>query len=491
MTHRFAVLGALITAAMVLGGGRAPAAESTTGTAAAKPNIVLIVADDLGYNSVGFRGDWVKTPQIDRLAAEGVVLDRFYVSPMCSPTRVGLLTGRYPMRLGMARSVVRPWMKDGLPPEEDTLPEFLGKAGYRHRGAFGKWHLGHLAPEWHPLAQGFTHFEGMYNGAGDYWTRDRGGEMDWHVNRTPTERKGYTTDIIADAAAEFIRTHAAESPFFCYVPFSAPHDPFQAPDEYVARYASLDSDPDDGRPSDLQILAAMITRMDDGIGRIMRAIDESGVTSSTMVWFISDNGGLGGLRGVNRPLRAGKLTTYEGGVRVPGLLWWPGVVEGGRRIADPIMFVDLLPTLLRAAGAPAQPAKPLDGIDVWEVLTGRSKSVPARDLYFFNGQSGIEQEQIAVISADGWKLNVSGPDIRRPQGYRTERHKVELFDLKNDTPEANDLADAHPERVAELGRKLVEFRASEPADSMAPQNRAPQGFTPPAKWENPETTATR
>ena len=455
------------------------------------PNIVLIVADDLGWNSVGYHGGWIDTPHIDRLAQQGVSLERFYVSPMCSPTRVGLMTGRYPMRLGMARTVVRPWIRRGLPPEEVTLPEALAQAGYRHRGAFGKWHLGHLAPQWHPMAQGFTAFEGLYNGAADYWTRNRDGEIDWQVNDVPTPKPGYTTDLITEAAVGFIRDHAGQEPFFCYVPFSAPHDPLQAPPEMLARYAALDDNPADGRPSDLQALAAMVTRMDAGIGRILQALEQAKAADNTLVWFMSDNGGINRLKGVNRPLRDGKLTVYEGGVCVPSAVWWPGFIEGGRKITQPVINLDILPTLVRVSGREPLSDLKLDGVDVLDVLARRGADVPpasgglaARDLYFFTGQSGLDDEQIAVSDADGWKLVVIGPDIRRPEGFKSPKHRVELFNLSADPGEQKDLAADQTAKVAELGHKLVAFRASEPADSMAPSNRPPQGLKPPPGWKN-------
>ncbi|MBN1489290.1 MAG: sulfatase-like hydrolase/transferase [Phycisphaerae bacterium] len=449
-----------------------------------RPNIIVIVADDLGWNSVSYHGGPIRTPHIDRLARDGVAMDRFYVSPMCSPTRAGLMTGRYPMRFGMARSVVRPWMARGLPPEEQTLAEALAQAGYRHRGVFGKWHLGHLGPQWHPLSRGFTEFVGQYNGAADYWTRDRNGEIDWHVNATPQQPKGYTTHLITDAAADFIRKHAKEGPFFCYVPYTAPHDPLQAPDEYVARYAHLDDDPADGKPSDFQTLAAMITCMDDGIGKLLETVETAGIRDNTLVWFFSDNGGVRRFGDVNTPLREGKLTVYEGGVRVPAVVWWPGVIDGGRTIRAPMVNCDVAPTLLRAAGGKPATDKPLDGIDALDVLTGRADALPPRDLFMFNGQSGAEREQAAIIAADGWKLVVIGPDIRGPKGFETRRHVVELFHLADDPFEKHDLAAEHPQRVAELGRRLIAFRASEPADSMAPENRPPAGFKPPAQWRN-------
>lgn len=454
-------------------------AQSTT-----QPNIVLIVADDLGWNSVGYHGAWVQTPQIDRLANMGVALERYYVCPMCSPTRAGLMTGRYPMRYGMGRSVVRPWAKYGLPPEEVTIPEVFAQAGYKHRGIFGKWHLGHLAPQWHPLSQGFTDFIGVYNGAADYWTRDRNGQIDWHENSTPGNPEGYTTDLIADAAAQFIRKNAADGPFFCYVPFTAPHDPFQAPEPYLSRYKQLDDNPNDARPSDLQTLAAMITCMDDGIGRIMKALEETSTLRNTLVWFMSDNGGIKRIGNVNTPLREGKLTVYEGGVCTPSAVWWPGVIEGGRKLNTPVMNLDVLPTLTHAAGVQPKFDKQLDGVDVLDLLTGRTQAAPARDMYFFTGQTGLEKEQIAITSADGYKLIVSGPDIRRPEGFRTPRHRVELFNLNDDPGEANDLSANSPDRVNELGRKLIAFRASEPANSLPPMNEPPRGFKPPPHWKN-------
>jgi arylsulfatase B len=407
---------------------------------------------------------------------------------MCSPTRAGLMTGRYAMRMGMARSVVRPWARFGLPPAERTLPEALADAGYAHRGAFGKWHLGHLGPQWHPLAQGFTTFKGMYNGAGDYFTRLRNGEPDWHADHEPVAEEGYTTDLVAAAATSFIERHAGDGPFFCYVPFSAPHDPLQAPKETIERFAALDDNAGDNRPSDRQKLAAMISRMDDGVGRILGALDKAGVAKNTIVWFFSDNGGIRSIPNNNTPLRGSKLTVYEGGVRVPAAVWWPGVIEGGRKIDSPVMNIDVMPTVLALGGPPTavdSPAPgPLDGIDVSPVLTGKQAKTPPRDLYYFHGQDGPQTEQIAVTSGDGWKLVVKGPDVRREGGYRTPAHTVELFNLSEDPLERTDRATDHPQTVAKLGEKVLLFRRSEPADSLPPINRAPPGFRPPAQWRN-------
>lgn len=461
----------------------------TSGAAAAaqrRPNIVIIVADDLGWNTVGYHQGFAATPNIDRIARAGVELDRFYVSPMCSPTRAGLMTGRYPMRFGMAQSVVRPWMKHGLPPEERTLPEALGEAGYAHRGAFGKWHLGHLASQWHPLSQGFTRYKGCFNGAADYFTRVREGQIDWHENWQDVKEEGYTTDLIADGAASYIKQHAKEGPFLCYVAFTAPHEPLQAPQQYLAKYAGLDDTPNDGKPSPKQTLAAMMTCMDDGIGRIIKSIEEAGIAKDTLIWFMSDNGGIRRIRGTNTPLRDGKLTVYEGGVRVPSVAWWPGVIEGGRKNSTPVMFVDVMPTLLRVCGA--APGKGLDGRDVFDVLAGKTAGEEIRrDLYFFHAQGARDKEHLAVISADDWKLVVIGPDVRGEGGYQTEKHTVELFHLAEDPLEKTDLAAREGEggqRVKDLAAKLVAFRKSEPPGAMPAVNRKPAGFEPPPQWRN-------
>ena len=464
----------------------APAGAQPAVAPGRRPNVVLIVADDLGWNGVGYHGGFVRTPNIDRIARSGVELDRFYVSPMCSPTREGLMTGRYPMHFGMGRSVVRPWAKFGVPPEERTLAERLGDAGYANRGAFGKWHMGHLAPQWHPLSQGFTEFRGCYNGAANYFTRDRDGEIDWHHNWDDIDEKGYTTNLIADHAAAYVREHAKDGPFFAYVAFTAPHEPFMAPPEYIAKYANLDDDPNDGKPSNKQLFAAMTDCMDDGIGRVLKAVDEAGVSRDTLVIFLSDNGGIGGIPQNNAPLRGAKLSVWEGGVRTPAAVWWPGVIEGGRKLETPVMNIDLLPTILRACGGKAEAVagRPLDGLDVFDALAGKQprEELTSRDMYFFTGQTGLESEQLAVTSGDGWKLIVAGPDLRRPGGATTPQHRVQLFHLAEDPQEKTDLAAKEPKRVEEMAAKLVAFRKSEPEPSLPPINRRPPKFVTPAKW---------
>ncbi len=235
-----------------------------------QPNIVIILADDMGWADVGYHNQRTETPNIDALAAEGIELDHFYVAPMCSPTRAGLLTGRYPIRFGMARAVIPPFRNFGLPVGERTIAEALAEVGYQHCGAFGKWHLGHLQQKWHPLAQGFTHFEGHYNGSIDYFTHKRDDEHDWHVGYEPVRREGYSTDLIADAAADFIRAMGADdSPYFVYIAFNSPHTPLQAKPEDLARYVK-----EGAKPTAEQTIKAMIWSLDQGVGRILEAIEK-------------------------------------------------------------------------------------------------------------------------------------------------------------------------------------------------------------------------
>lgn len=442
------------------------------------PNVVIMLADDLGWGAVGYHSDWVQTPSIDRLAREGIELDRFYVAPMCSPTRAGLMTGRYPIRFGLARAVIPPYRNYGLLVEERTLPEALGEAGYKRRGIFGKWHLGHHHVKWHPLSRGFTHFEGHYNGAIDYFTLEREGERDWHVGFEPSEKEGYATDLIADAAVSFIREAAkGEAPYFCYVPFNAPHSPFQAKPEDIARYAK-------GRTATAEDkYRAMIWSMDRGIGRILKAIDESGEAENTQVWFMSDNGGVGKFKPNNQPLHGSKLTTFEGGVRVVACVRWPARWKGGRKVTNTMGYIDVLPTVL--AGADVDPkageldGRDLDGVSLCRVLEGAGSNFTERDWYSYHGQQGLNRETIAIKTAQ-WKLVVIGPDLR--EDGVTAKHRVHLYKMPDDLLEKRNVADQHPEVVQRLAKKLVTHRSVQPKNGVPPYDSGRAGFKPWKDW---------
>ena len=438
-----------------------------------RPNIVLIVADDLGWNNVGYHGGVGRTPNIDRLAREGVELDRFYVSPLCSPTRGGLMTGRHPLRFGIGCSVITPWRKHAMPADERMIPEVLARVGYKRRGCFGKWHLGHSHVRHHPLSRGFTHYYGCYNGAIDYFTRKREGELDWHRGHAPAREQGYATHLITKEAVAFISNCPADEPFFVYVPYTAPHSPLQAPEKYLALYAKLPAKP--------RAYAAMVTVMDEGIGKILAALAARGVADDTFVLFFSDNGG--GIGSDNRPLRGGKATVFEGGVRAAAAARWPsGGVRGGRKVTCTMGFIDVLPTLMRIAGIKDHGGKPLDGVDVLDAMTGRAK-VPARRWFSFIAFG--TKDRLAV--QDGpWKLIYVGPRILETKDPLRDG-KVHLFRIHEDPNERTDLAEKNPDVVRRLLAELKTYRSWHGGTCLLKETGTREGFKAPKDWILPGT----
>ena len=449
-------------------------------SALARPNIVLILADDLGWNDVSFHGGDIPTPNVDRIASEGVELDRFYACPVCSPTRAGLMTGRYPIRFGMQRAVCRPFLEVGVPAGEETLPEMLGRAGYRSRGVAGKWHIGHAFREYHPLNQGFSSFVGHFNGNIDYYTHHREGQLDWHRGFEPNYDEGYSTDLIATEAVRFIDEHAGSGPFFLYVPFNAPHTPLQVPEKWLPPFASVK---DERR----RTYMAMVAAMDHAIGQILDALDRHGVEDDTLVWFASDNGGQA--LADNSPLRAGKGTVYEGGTRVVAALRWPNAIPGGRTVTGLVSYLDVWPTLRRVAGlgGAGGPGQPLDGEDVLDLILGNRPPRPRRFLSYYERYS---EEQLAVIDGD-WKLVRRGPPILGPNPLdapppeqtprNPPREQVELFRLDQDPLEQHNLAYREPARVESMLDLVRDFRALR-KDGGVPPMTAP----PPANWKAPQ-----
>lgn len=431
----------------------APAAQA----ADPKPNILIIIADDLGYADVGFNGGkTIRTPNLDRLAATGVRLTNFRVAPVCSPTRAGLLTGRWPNRFGMMRAVVPPWSKYGLPQAETTLPEVLAKAGYERRGFVGKWHLGHARREHLPLAHGFNHFYGHYNGAIDYFTRHREGELDWHRNDDPIREEGYSTDLLAAEAARFIKSSPAENPWLLCVAFNAPHSPFQAKPEDLKKYSGLTRRE--------QTYAAMVDSMDQGIGKILAAAESLPTADNTLILFFSDNGGAARSGSSNDPWRGDKASVYEGGTRAAAAIRWPNAkIAGGKQFDGRIGFIDVLPTVVKAAGA--QLPENLDGVDFVPALRSE-RELPNRSWFSYIHQG---PNALASVHLDNWKLIA----------HDETRH--ELYDLSRDPAEASDLGPSNPETVARLRAELQRFFSwSKEGVSNYDEGRA--GFKPPIDW---------
>jgi len=428
-----------------------------------KPNIVFILADDLGWNAVSFHGGEIRTPNIDRLAADGARLEAFYAQPVCTPTRAALLTGRYPIRYGLHVGLVRPWSQFGLPLDERTLAQALTDVGYE-TAIFGKWHLGHHQRAYLPTQRGFQHQYGQYNGAIDYFSHVRDGSLDWHRDDQVNHDPGYSTTLIGNEAVRLIESHDFATPLFLYLPFSAPHTPLQALPEHLSLYAGI---PDVNR----RTYAAMVHAMDEQIGRVVAAIEKRGVTKKTLFIVASDNGAPRYLTGMNGELRGGKGTLYEGGVRVVALAKWTGQIAPGTVVDEPLHMVDWYPTLLKLAGASLEQPLALDGRDAWATI---AQGAPApHDAILLNAAP-----RGGAIRAGSWKLVVARQPRRAGGGAR-----VELFDLAKDPTEKDDLAATHPEKVAELGARLDALTSEAMPRKTSPM---PEGFHPPAVWGEAE-----
>jgi arylsulfatase A-like enzyme len=416
---------------------------------APRPNILYIVADDLGWADVGFHGSDIATPALDALAADGAQLAQFYVQPMCTPTRAALMTGRYPLRYGLQSFVILPEQSYGIPLEEKLLPEILKDAGYE-TAIIGKWHLGHADPELWPRQRGFDYQYGPLIGEIDYYTHEIHGLTDWFRDNEPLEEEGYATTLLGQDAVRFIEGYDSANPFFLYLAFTAPHTPYQAPEEALARYPGI-ADPN------RQAYAAMVSEMDDQIGAVLAALEAKGLRDDTLVIFHSDNGGVrtaafageiemaGDLPASNGDFRGGKGDLYEGGVRAVALANWPGVIEPGT--AGGLMHVvDMLPTLAGLAGASVEGTQPLDGTDVWAAIADGAAS-PRTEVV-----NNVEMFRGAVRDGD-WKLVIRA----------TLPAQSALFNLATDPGETTDVSADHPDIVARL-----EARINGLAGEMAP-----------------------
>jgi len=430
------------------------------------PHIIILLADDLGWGDVGYHGSKIATPHIDRLASMGTRLNQFYVQPVCSPTRAAMLTGRYPMRLGLQCGVVRPWADYGLPLDERTMAEELKEIGYQ-TAIVGKWHLGHFKPEYLPTRRGFTQQYGHYNGALDYFTHDRDGGHDWHKNDKRNDDEGYTTDLIGREAVRIIKDHPTNRPLFLYVPFNAPHTPLQAPKAYLDKAS-------DFKEKDRQTYAAMVMCMDDAVGDIVEAIEAMPdyLAGNTIIFFCSDNGGIRKL-GSNGDLRAGKGTLYEGGVRVPAVMVWHKHLKPGSEVNEPLHIVDLYPTLVGRTLMGPKKGKMLDGRDAWPTIAKGAASPHEYILHNVTPFGGaLRMGDFKIIHYGQHSANATA---------KPDKEEWELFNIKDDPSEKKDLKDDEREVFKKLKAKLEEL-AGEAVKPSIPPNQPPKGFAVPKVW---------
>jgi arylsulfatase A-like enzyme len=463
--------------------------------ASPKPNIVILVADDLGWADVGYHGEEViRTPSLDRLAQEGAELDRFYATPICSPTRAALMTGRDPIRLGVAYATILPWSNNGIHPDERFMPESFRAAGYQ-TAMVGKWHLGHAQQTYHPNQRGFEHFYGhLHTEVGYFPPFANQGGKDFQANGKSIDDQGYETFLLADEASRWIRERKKDKPFFLYIPFIAPHTPLDAPEELKARYAEMDDDrkatrsehSDDsrriakltGRPTARPMYAAVVDAMDQAVGRVLKTLDEEGLADNTIVLFFSDNSGATYASGGadNVPLRGGKGSTFEGGIRVVSLIRWPGVVEANSRVESIISVMDVFPSLAAASGIPIEGSRKLDGRNMWPAIAN-NETIERKDLLFFGSETPIRGAFSLTAFDDEWKL------VQQvKQGLLAAEVTNYLFKISDDPNEYNNLAAAHPEVVAEMAEAIHYWRTLYPVSGIRSTLTPPPGWRAPKDW---------
>lgn len=438
--------GSLIAAALptAICYGQSP---GESGASTQRPNIVFIIADDLGWADVGYHGSEIQTPNIDRLAREGVRFSHHYAMATCTPTRVGLMTGRYPSRYGVTAPAYGKIFDD----DTITLAEALRRGRYA-TSISGKWHMG-SPPDWTPRNYGFESSYGYFHGQVDPYVHDyKSGVPTWHRNDRYIEEKGHATDLITKEAIRVIESKH-DKPFFLYVTYSVPHHPLDEPSEWTSKYEGRIQEPS------RRWFAASVTHMDHGIGWIVEALDRQGLRKDTLIVFVSDNGGQQGwsskeeykgrygdrphaVLGNNRPLRGWKGELYEGGIRVPALANWPGVLKP-RELDAPVHIVDWMPTLCTLTGCPGRRDLAWDGSNIWPAILGEKVSAGPRSFYW-------KTPNAAAVRRGDWKLIVN-----------KNGRVAQLYDVASDPYETKDLAREQPERVSELKALLKEYAAKD------------------------------
>jgi arylsulfatase A-like enzyme len=416
---------------------------SVSAAAASKPDVILILMDDLGYGDLGSYGaPDVRTPNIDRLAREGVRLTDAYANgAVCTPTRAALISGRYQQRVGLERVLVPADSEKGLPVSGTSLPALLKANGYA-TGLFGKWHLG-WKPEFGPNAHGFDEFFGFLSGAHSYYAGGGTGEpADLFENTTPVEQVGYLTDEITHRALGFITRHA-EGPFFLEIAYNAVHWPFEVPDRQFTEAERrvprpVRQMPDDSVPATREDYVRMLERADRGVGEVLAALDRLRLARNTLVIFTNDNGGEWLSR--NAPLYHRKGTLWEGGIRVPLIMRWPETFPAGKTSGQVAITMDLTASILAGTGTGAPAGYQPDGIDILPILRGEA---PLRERHLFWRVNQPVRQQQAVRSGS-WKLLIDGGQYL-------------LFDLSADPGERNDLAARHPDIVFTLKHLLADW----------------------------------
>ncbi len=470
-THTGAILGLLLCTLAGCATHRTNLSVATPPGEVAHPNVILILADDMGYGDLSIQGNTlVSTPHIDSIAERGIrFTDGYVTAPVCSPSRAGLLSGRYPQRFGhefnpggRPRPSNPVYERLGLPTNQVLLPQLMKDLGYS-TGLVGKWHLGY-APQFLPQSRGFDEYFGFLTGARNYIRPEGAGDAEEELvgEDTPPARAGgglgspifrgtepvvedeYLTDAFGREAVDFIQRHR-EKPFFLYVAFNAVHAPLQATQPYLDRVANIE----DRRK---RTYAAMTIALDDAVGRILKTLDETQLSNRTLVIFLSDNGGVyrpdQPIFADNGPLRAGKLFVHEGGTRVPFLMQWPGHIDAGTVYRHPVSAMDVLPTVLGIAGGTPPPDRPMDGVNLLPYVTRQKRGTPHAFLAWRLGEN-------RALRKGDWKFLQYGNNAPK------------LFNLADDIGEAKDLSRERPKKL----KKLMQLYAQWESEMIAPVYR--------------------
>ncbi len=442
------LIGLPLVGLMSFSGGSSESKNEVKQTAD-KPNIIVIIPDDLGWSDVGYHGSEIKTPNIDKLANAGLRFNQYYVMPTCTPTRVSLMTGKFPSRYG----VTGPDYGEVIDLGDPTLASILNENGY-FTAIAGKWHLG--SPPYTPLKYGFQSSYGYFDGQIDPYTHEYKTETEltdrrsWHRNDEYLDEEGHVTDLLTTEAIRIIE-EKRNTPFFLYLAHHVPHYPLEEPDEWMSVYNNVEMFPS------RKLFAASVTHMDDRIGKIIDALERSGKRENTLIIFTSDNGGQHSWHGIteyrgkyadkphdvlgnNYPLRGWKTDLYEGGIRVPAFINWPGKIKPGMT-NTPVHIADWLPTLCNLLGYEKNLQQlNIDGKDIGHVLTDKPNTLNERRMYWKTGQAFAVRE-------GNWKLLV-----------HQNNNKVELFNLENDFRENRDLSNSMPEKTKYMLNLLESFK---------------------------------
>ena len=428
-----------------------------------KPNIIIILTDDLGWGDVSYHGGYIPTPNIDQLAEDGMEMNRFYSNPVCSPTRASMLTGLHIFNHGVVRPFMNPAAEQtGMPPELKIMPQYFKEAGYQ-TALSGKWHLGMAKEEFWPTNRGFETSYGHMTGGIGYFDHTAAGRLDWHRNGKSLKENGYSTELIANEAINIIQNKDKDRPLFLYVAFNAPHTPIEAPMKNIETFSYLDDKKN-------QVYAANVNALDFEIGKILDAIKEEGILEDTIILFFSDNGpvfdidpivkviapNLINAKGSTAGLRGSKTSALEGGIRVPAVIWWKGVIEKSK--SNQFFFVqDILPTLLSASGIDISSSTKFDGKDKWINLKTNSTTPPKNA---FIGSRVISDER--ALFNDEWKLYSSKPQLIPVSA------SYKLFNIIKDPYEKDDLSEVEFEVFETMKKTITSFKERDVVGDMNP-----------------------